>query len=149
MPASAGRHTRATAPKGDRDVPPTSQGWYAAPMRDDNPPSSRDDGDAPPLREGRYAMPATPGRDDKSTSKSSASESASAIKRLPLLRPLLGPQQIDSLMKLQYGRKIGKLPDSFATVLEQGREETPMPSLTPLSVRSNNSGGFELFPHPK
>ena len=149
MPASAGQCTRATAPKGNRDAPPTSQGQYAAPMHDDNPPSSLNDGDAPPLREGRYAMPATPGHDDKSTSKSPASESASTIRRLPLLRPLLGPQQIDSLMKSQYSRKIGKLPDSFATIIEQGREETPTPSLTPPSARSHNSGGFELFPHPK
>ena len=133
-PASAGRCTRATVPKGDRD----------APMCDDNPPSSRDNGDAPPLREGWYATPVTPGHDDKSTS-----ESTSTIRRLPLLWPLLGPQQIDSLMKSQYGRKIGKLPDSFTTILKQGWEETPTPSLTPLSARSNNSGGFKLFLHPK
>ena len=149
MPASAGRCTRATVPKGDRNVPPASQGRYAMPTRDDDPPLSRDNRDVLPLRKGRYATPATPVCDDESTSKSPASKSASTIRRLPLLRPLLGPQQINSLTKSQYGRKIGKLPDSFTTILEQGREETPTPSLTPLSARSNNSGGFELLPHPK
>jgi hypothetical protein len=72
-----------------RDALPASEGWY------DDLSSWRD---ALPASKGRYAMPATTGRDDRSIIKS--------------------PQQIDSIMKLQYGKKIGKLPDSFATVLE-------------------------------
>jgi hypothetical protein len=49
-------------------------------------------------------------------------------------------------MKSQYGKKIGKPPNSFTTVLESEREETPMPILTPPSVKLNNSGSFELLP---
>jgi hypothetical protein len=48
-------------------------------------------------------------------------------------------------MKSQYGKKLGKLPDSFATVLGQDREETPTPIETPPSVQLNNSGSFELL----
>ena len=155
LPASQGRYAMPTCdvdpslPKGEEDALPASQGQYAAPMCDVDLSSLRGKKDAPPASKGRHATPATPGCDDESTSKSPASKSASTIRRLPLLRPLLGPQQIDSLMKSQYGRKIGKLPDSFATILEQDREETPTPSLTPPLAQSNNFGGFKLFPHPK
>ena len=134
------------APKGDCDAPPASQGQYAAPTRDDDPSLLRDDGDALPLREGWYAMPATPGRDDKTAAKSPISESASTVRKVPLQQSHLGPQQIESLMKSQHGKKGGKLSASFTSVLEQEREETPMPTETPPSVGSHNSDSYTLFP---
>jgi hypothetical protein len=147
-PASAERKIPTTAPKSDRDAPPTSSGQYAVPAtpeRDDDPSSLKDEKDALPASRGRYATPATPGHDNESAVKSPISESASTVRRAPLQRLFLGPQQIDSLMKSQYGKKLGKLPDSFATVLKQDREETPTPIEMPPSVQSNNSGSFELL----
>jgi hypothetical protein len=49
-------------------------------------------------------------------------------------------------MKSQYGKKIGRPPDSFAAVLESEREEMPTPTLTLPSAKLNNSGSFELLP---
>jgi hypothetical protein len=146
-PASAGRKTRLSMmQKGDCNAPPANLGQYATPTRDVDPSVPQGQRDAPPSKEGRYATPATPGHDDKSATKSPISESASTIRKASTQRPFLGPQQIESLMKSQYGNKIGKPPASFATVLEQDREETPTPSEMPPSTRSRNSGGFKVLP---
>jgi hypothetical protein len=146
-PTSAGqRKPSSMTLKNNCDVPPTSQGWYARPVLtqcDDNLSSRRD---ALPASKGRYAVPATTGHDDESIIKSPISESASTIRKIPVQRSLLGTQQIDPIMKSQYRKKIGKLPDSFTTVLESEQEEMPMPILTPPSAKSNNSGSFELLP---
>jgi hypothetical protein len=135
-------------PKGLRDAPPASQGRYAAPATTEcevNPPAPKGRMDALPAMPGQYAAPATPGRDDKSAIKSPISESASTVRKISQQCPLLGPQQIDSLMKSQYGKKLGKPPASFAKVLEQDREETPTPIETPPSAQSTNSSKFELL----
>jgi hypothetical protein len=146
-PASAGRKTRLpTTQKSDCNAPLASLSRYAAPTRDVDPSVPQGQKDAPPSKEGRYAAPATPGHDDESATKSPNSESASTIRQASIQRPFLGPQQIESLMKSQYGNKTGTPPASFATVLEQDREETPTPSEMPPSTRSPNSGGFEVFP---
>jgi hypothetical protein len=117
-----------------RDAPPASEGWY------DDLSSQRD---VPPASEGRYAVPATTGNNDESIIKLPISESASTIRKIPVQQPLLGTQQIDSIMKSQYRKKIGKLPDSFITVLESEQEEMPTPILTPPSAKLNNSSSFE------
>jgi hypothetical protein len=163
-PTSTGwQKLSSTMLKSNRDVPPASQGRYATPVLTqcdddlslwrDAPPASEgwyDDlssrRDVPPASKGRYATPATTGRDDESIIKSPISESASTVRKIPVRRLLLGTQQIDSIMKSQYGRKIGKLPDSFITVLESEQEEMPTPILTLPSAKSNNSGSFELLP---
>jgi hypothetical protein len=143
LPASRGQYAMPVPTQRDddlssrRDVPPANEGQY------DDLSSRRD---VLPASEGRYAVPATTGRDDESIIKSPISESASTVRKAPIQWPLLGTQQIDLIMKSQYGKKIGKLPDSFATVLESEREETPMLILTPPSVKLNNSGSFELLP---
>ena len=93
------------------DVPLTNQSWYAmpaTPVHDDDPSLSKDEKDAPPASIGQYAMPVTPGCDDESAAKLPISESALTVHRGLLQRPLLGPQQIESLMKSQYGKTVGK-----------------------------------------
>jgi hypothetical protein len=52
-------------------------------------------------------------------------------------------------MKIQYGKKSGKPPSSFATVLEQERDETPTPTEVISSARSTDTSGFEMLPPPK
>ena len=147
-PVVTSRHTRSTMPKGLCDAPPASQGWYAAPAtteREVDPPVPKGRMDALPAMPGRYATPATPGHDDETAIKSPTSESASTVRKISQQCPLLGPQQIDSLMKSQYKKKLGKPPASFAEVLEQDREETPTPIETPPSARLTNSSKFELL----
>ena len=112
--------------KGDHNVPPATLGQYATPAHDDDPSVLQGQRDALPSKEGRYAMPATPGHDDESMTKSPVSESTSTIWKVPPQWPLLGPQQIESLMKSQYSKKVGRPLASFTTVLELEQEETPM-----------------------
>ena len=133
---------------------------------DDDLPAPQGQGDAPPASKGRYATPATPGREDDSAnpskrrlslpprksssatisgSKSPVSESASTVRRVPLPRTLLGPQQIGSILNSQYGKKSSRKPEAFDTVLEQERDEMPTPVETVLSARSTDTSGYEIL----
>ena len=169
VPASPARTSRAPAPKGDLDAPPTSEGRYAAPVTtgcDDDLSLPQGKRDAPPASTGRYAMPATPGRDDESAntsnrclsllpqrsssttireSKSPASESASTIRRAPPKRTTLGAPQIDSIVKARYAKRASKKLASFATVLETERDKTPTPVDMLSSARSTDTGSFEIL----
>ena len=118
--------------------------------------------DAPPTSQGRYAAPATTGRDDEpsarkpflitkprsttlSTGRSPASESASMVRCAPGLRPLLGPEQIGTIVKFQLEKRKGKCAGSFATVLEQGRDESPSPMELPTLAHSERTSSFEVL----
>jgi hypothetical protein len=159
-PLSTSRITRSSAGKAKRDAPPANAGRYATSAT----PDVDDDltRDAPPANQGRYAAPATPGRDDESstrrpflitrprsttlsTGKSPVSESASTVRRAPGLRPLLGPEQIGTIVKSQLEKKIGKRAGSFATVLEQERDESPSPMEVPSLSRSERTSSFEVL----
>ena len=117
-PANAGKHAAPATPGCDddlvRDVLPTSQGWYAAPAitgRDDKP-SAR-----------KPFLITRPRSTTLSTGRSPASESASTVQRAPGQRPLLGPEQIGTIVKSQLEKRKGKRAGSFATVLEQECDE--------------------------
>ena len=147
-PVIASRHTRSMMPKGLHDALPASQGWYAVPVTTEHevdPPVPKGRMDALPAMPGRYATPATPGHDDETAIKSPTSGSASTVRKISQQHPLLGLQQIDLLMKSQYGKKLGKPPASFTEVLEQDREETPTPIKMPPSAQSTNSSKFKLL----
>jgi len=159
-PSTTSRVLRSSAGKVKQDAPPANAGRYAAPAT-----PGRDDDltrDAPPANQGRYAAPANTGRDDESstrkpflitrprsttlsTGKSPASESASTVRRAPGQRPLLGPEQIGTIVKSQLEKKRGKRAGSFATVLEQERDETPSPMELPTLSRSERTSSFEVL----
>ena len=163
VPDSPVQGPRASAPKGSRDAPPVTQSRYATPVTsgcDDDLPAPQGQGDALPASKGRYATPATPGCEDDSAnpskrrlslpprksssvtisgSKSPVSESASTVRRVPLPRTLLGPQQIRSILASQYGKKSSRKPEAFDTVLEQEQDEMPTPVETVLSARSTDT----------
>ena len=64
---------------------------------------------------------------------------------MPGQRPLLGPEQIGSIVKSQLEKKKGKQPGSFATVLEQERNETPSPMELSTLLCSERTSSFEVL----
>ena len=58
---------------------------------------------------------------------------------------MLGAQQIDSIVKSRYAKKVNRKPASFATVLEQERDETLTPVETVVSANSTNTSGFQIL----
>jgi len=58
---------------------------------------------------------------------------------------MLGAQQIDSIVKSRYAKKVNRKPASFATVLEQERDETPTPVETVVSANSTDTSGFQIL----
>src|SRR5713101_4017591 len=158
-PSTTSRVLRSSAGKAKQDPPSANAGRYdtsATPVVQHN--LSRD---APPARIGRNAAPANAGRDDDSstrkpfnitrprsstisTGRSPASESASTVRREPARRPLLGPQQIGSIVQSQFIKKAGKRAGSFATVIEQEHDESPSPMELPTLSRSERTSSFEV-----
>ena len=64
---------------------------------------------------------------------------------MPGLRPLLGPEQIGTIVKSQLEKRKGKHAGSFATVLEQERDETPSPMELSTLSRSERTSSFEVL----
>lgn len=60
----------------------------------------------------------SPSRTTLSGARSPLSESTSTVQCTHTSQPSLGPQQIESIMKSQYGQKLGIKPDSFKDAIE-------------------------------
>ena len=63
----------------------------------------------------------------------------------PGLRPLLGPEQIGTIVKSQLKKRKGKRAGSFTTVLEQGCDESPSPMELPTLAHSERTSSFKVL----
>ena len=124
MPATSGHVDDPPTPQGERDALPVNTGWYAAPVMTG---CDVDLGDA---NQEHLLLPQptlSPSRTALSSTRLPLSESTSTVRRTHTSQPSLGPQQIGSIIKSQFGRKLGIKPDSFEEAIERQREEMPMP----------------------